>query len=55
MTAPGVEVGRVWLHVLGIGRGWVRVKDELVGREEEAADGALDALSPGAVVSGGQE
>ena len=33
----------------------VRVKDELVGREEYAAEMALDALGPRAVVTGGDE
>lgn len=55
MTTPRVEVGCVWLDVFG---GWsraMRVEDELVGREEEAAELALDALGARRVVTGGEE
>lgn len=50
VTPPGVEVGGVRLHVLGGGSGAVRVEDELVGGEEEAADRTLDALGSRGVV-----
>jgi len=55
VTAPRVEVGRVRLHVTGSGAGAVRVEYELVGREEQAAHCAPDALGPGRVVPGRQE
>ena len=53
MSPPGVEVGGVRLHVLGSGARAVRVEDELVWREEEAAEGALDALGSRGVVPRG--
>lgn len=51
VAPPRVEVGRVRLHVLVRRADPVRVEDELVRREEEAAVGALYALGPGAVVT----
>lgn len=54
VAPPRVEVGRVRLDVLGV-RQPVRVEDELVRREEESAEGALDALRAGAVVARGDE
>lgn len=53
VTSPRVEIGGVRLHVL-VG-GAMRVKDELVGRQEDPAVGALDALGPRTVVAGWQE
>lgn len=50
VTTPRVEVGRVRLHVPSTGAGPVRMEYELVGREEQAARGASDALGPGRVV-----
>jgi len=43
------------LHVPGPGAGAVRVEYELVGREEQSAHGATDALGPRRVVPGRQE
>jgi len=50
MPAPRVEIGSVGLHVPGPGAGAVRVEYELVGREEQTAHGAADALGPRRVV-----
>lgn len=50
---PGVEVGRVRLHVLVRLADAVRVEDEFVRRVEQAAVRALDALGARAVVTGG--
>lgn len=47
MPPPGVEVGGIGLDVLVAGAHPVGVEDELVGREEQAAVGAFDALGPG--------
>lgn len=55
VSAPRVEISRVRLHVLVRRADAVRVEDELVGREEQAAVRALDALCARAVVTGGQE
>lgn len=55
MPAPRIEVSRVRLHVPGPGAGAVRVEYELVGREEQPAHGAPDALGPGRVVPRRQE
>ena len=55
VTTPRVEVGGVRLHVLVRRADSMRVEDELVGGEEEAAVGALDALCAGAVVTSGEE
>ena len=55
VTSPRVEVGRVRLYVLRAGSRPVRVEDELVGREKQAAHGALDALGARRVVPGRQE
>jgi len=52
VPAPRVEIGRVRLHVPGPGAGAVRVEYELVGREEQTAHGAADALGAGRVVAG---
>lgn len=52
MASPGVEVGGIRLDVLVARADAVRVEDELVGREEQAAISALDALSAGGVVPG---
>jgi len=49
VAPPRVEVGRVRLHVLGVGQP-VRVENELVWREEQVAVGAFDALGSGRVV-----
>jgi len=55
VPAPRVEIGRVRLHVL-VGRvPAVRVKDELVRREEVVAVHALDALGARAVVTRREE
>jgi len=51
MPPPRVEVGRVGLDVPGRRPRPVRVENELVGGEEEAAEGALDALGSGGVVA----
>lgn len=55
VPAPRVEVGRVRLHVLVRRVDAVRMEDELVRREEQAAVRALDALGARAVVTCGQE
>ena len=55
MPPPRVEVGRVRLDVLVAVRHAVGVEDELVGREEDAAEAAFDALGPAGVVAGGNE
>lgn len=55
VPAPRVEVGRVRLHVLVRRAHAMRVEDELVRREEQAAVRALDALGARAVVPSRQE
>lgn len=55
VAAPRIEVGRVRLHVLVAGRHSVRVEDELVGREKQAAVRALDAFGARRVVARRQE
>lgn len=45
MSPPRIEVGGVWMVVLGVGRA-MKVKDELVGGKDESAEGAFDALCP---------
>lgn len=52
MASPGVEVSGVWLDIFVTRTDAVRVEDELVGGEEEAAVRALDALSTRGVVPG---
>ena len=55
VAPPRVEIGGVGLDVLGVGQAAVRVEDELVGREEEAAEETLDALGARRVVARRQE
>lgn len=55
MTAPRVEVGRVWLNILVTRSDAVRMKDELVRGEKQAAIETLDALGAGRVVPGGHK
>ena len=55
VPTPGVEVGGVGLDVVGVGQAAMRVEDELVGREEDVAEEALDALGPRRVVARRQE
>lgn len=51
MAPPGVEIGRVGLHVLIIRGDPVRVEYELIRGEKQPAHGAFDALRPGGVVA----
>lgn len=55
VPSPRVEIGCVRLDVLVRRPDPVRVEDELVRREEEAAVRAFDALGAGAVVPGRKE
>jgi hypothetical protein len=55
VSPPGVEVGSIRLHVLGSRTCAMRVEDELVWREEETTERALNALGSRGVVSCGQE
>lgn len=52
VPAPRIEIRRVRLHVLVRRTDAMRMEDELVGREEQAAVRALDALCARAVVTG---
>lgn len=51
MAPPGVEVGCVRLHVLVMRAQPVRMEDELVRREEQAAVRTLDAFGTRRVVA----
>lgn len=55
VPTPRVEVRRVRLHVLVRRADTMRMEDELVRREEQAAVRALDTLGTRAVVASGQE
>lgn len=52
VPAPRIEIRRVRLHVFVRRADTVRVEDELVGREEQAAVRALDAFRARAIVTG---
>lgn len=55
MSSPRVKIRSVRLNVLVTGSDAVRVEDELIRREEEAAIEALDTLGPRRVVPRGHE
>lgn len=55
MSPPRVEIGCVGLYVFGRGSCAVGMEDEFVGGEEEATEGALDALGSRRVVTRRQE
>lgn len=55
VPTPRVEICRVRLHVFVRRADTMRVEDELVRREEQAAVRALDALCTRAVITGRQK
>ena len=54
MTSPTVEVGRIRMLVGGVGA-TMKVKDEFVGRKEQVAHAAFDALGTRTIVSNWNE
>lgn len=54
MPPPRIKISCIWLRVLGFWRA-VRMEYEFIWRKIHAAVGTLDALGPGAVVSGRDE